>query len=124
MNAVQKRFLMFLVGCIGARGLLVYLAAVASDAWLRVMAVGAAAISAGFLIIYAGGWRKTGPETGGAPIWWDMLRPVHALLYGMFAYHAWNGNRALAWRILLVDVALGLASFLGYHAGRGNLDRL
>ena len=107
--------LWFLVGCLGSRSLLVYLAAVAPAFWLRVMAVGGALIAAGFTVIHVGGLRKTGLETGGAPIWWDMLRPVHALLYGLFAYCAWTGNRALAWRILLADVIIGFSSYVYHH---------
>lgn len=117
MEALQRRFLLFLVGCMGVRGLLVYLAATVPGVWLRRMAVPAAAIALGFIVIFLGGLRRTGLETGGAPIWWDALRPVHAALYAAFAYCAWTGRRGPAWKLLLADVLLGLLSFVTFHAG-------
>ena len=124
MNPIQKRFFLFLVGCIGTRSLLVYLAYIATGFWLKIMAIGAAIIATGFTIIYVGGLRTTGLETGGSPIWWNMLRPLHALLYALFAYNAWNGHRTVAWRILLADVLIGLTSFLYHHICQGNLKQL
>ena len=106
---------MFLVGCMGTRTLLVYLAATVPLAWLKVMGALAAVIATGFAVIHTGGLRKSGPETGGEPIWWDSLRPVHAILYAAFAYTAWVGERQVAWRVLLLDVVIGLVSFVLHH---------
>ena len=106
---------MFLVGCIGTRALLVYLAATVPLAALKVMGVLGAVIAAGFTVIYAGKLRRTGVETGGQPIWWNSLRPVHALLYAAFAYFAWTGARRKAWVTLLIDVIIGLAAFVHHH---------
>lgn len=114
---MEPRYPLFLVGCMGVRGLLVYLAATLPDAWLRRMAVPAAAIALGFTVIFLGGLRRTGLETGGEPIWWDALRPVHALTYALFAYCAWTGRRGPAWKLLLADMVLGLLSFVAFHAG-------
>ena len=114
---LNQRIALFLVGCMGTRALLVYLAATVSQAWLRVMAVLAAAVALGFALIYVGGLRPTGAETGGQPIWWNSLRPVHALLYAAFAYFAWTGQRRPAWIVLLVDVVVGLTSFMYHHRG-------
>ena len=124
MTPLQRRFILFLVGCMGTRGLFVYLAATLPATWLRAMAVPALVISAGFATIFFGGYRRTGAETGGQRIWWDALRPVHALLYALFAYFAWTGQRAIAWKLLLLDVVLGLASFLGFHARQGNIAKV
>jgi hypothetical protein len=105
----------FLVGCIGVRLLFVYLAMVVSKDALKVMAVFAAAIAIGFTVIYVGKLRRTGFETGGRPIWWNSLRPLHAALYGVFAYCAWFGYRRAAWIVLLIDVIIGLLSFVYTH---------
>jgi hypothetical protein len=35
MNTIQKRFLLFLIGCIGTRSLFVYLAKIANTTYLR-----------------------------------------------------------------------------------------
>ena len=117
---LEQRMALFLVGCIGSRVLLVYLAATVPPVGLKVMAALAAVIAVGFTAIYFGRLRPTGAETGGQPIWWNSLRPVHALLYAAFAYFAWFGHRRLAWSTLLLDVAIGLVSFLYHHGVVGS----
>ena len=68
----------------------------------------------GFIYIYLTDSRKTGPEVFGGKIWWNDLRPLHAILYLLFSYNAINGDTN-AWIYLLVDVVFGLASFLVHH---------
>ena len=77
----------------------------------RRLARSSAAIALGFATIYVFGLRKTGVETGGRPIWWNDLRPVHAALYAVAAVAAWNGRGDLAWKALAADVALGLWAY-------------
>jgi len=108
--------LVFLTGCIGSRAALAYLAAHASDGWLRVMGWLAAVIACGFMAIYVGKLRPTGIETGGACIWWDSLRPVHAAMYAAFAWYAVHGARDTAWKFLAADVTLGLAAWTVHHS--------
>jgi hypothetical protein len=69
----------------------------------------------GFLIIYAGGYRKTGGEVFGDRIWWNELRPVHAVLYLVFAYMALTGIKEHAWKLLAIDATIGLVAFLYHH---------
>lgn len=109
-----QRVALFLVGCMGSRAMLVYLAATVPLTWLKFMGALAALVALGFTAIYLGGLRPTGPETGGQPIWWDNLRPVHAALYAAFAYYAWVGDRRMAWTALAVDAAIGLASYTAH----------
>jgi hypothetical protein len=103
------------VGCMGTRIALVFIAAFGSPEILKVLSVFAAVIAAGFATIYLGGLRKTGIETGGKPIWWNELRPVHAAIYAAVAYLAWNGRGDLAWKLLAIDVVIGLSSFVAHH---------
>ena len=106
--------LTFLIGCIGARLLLAYLA------YLYPVVLGFVALvpAIGFTVIYLGGYRKTGLETGGKRIWWNHLRPVHALLYFTFALLAfWPKTRGRAWVVLVLDAVLGLAAHLYHHYG-------
>lgn len=114
------RPLLFLVGCVGVRAALAYAAYAAgragATAWLRAMAVAALAVAAGFFLIYANGWRTTGPETFGDRIWWNDLRPVHGALYLAFAVLALRGSEA-AWIPLAVDVSIGLAAFVLHRTG-------
>ncbi len=115
MTPIQKRFLLFLIGCIGFRTLLVYLAKTVSKTYLLYMGYIAILIGIGFFTIYLTGMRKTGAETFGAKIWWNDLRPVHGMLYLLFAYNAIHGNQEDAWKFLAIDVVIGLLSFLWFH---------
>ena len=114
MNNETKRIFLFLIGCIGTRTLLTYIASVASKTVLRIMSYFAALISIGFITIFVNGWRKTGPEVFGDKIWWNRLRPIHGILYGLFAYYAYTGNRD-SYIFLAVDVVIGLFAFLAHH---------
>ena len=104
---MDKKTFLFLLGCIGSRLTLVWLA----KNYPALMALPAACISFGFMYIWANGLRKTGPETFGEKIWWNDLRPVHATLYAIFALLAFNGNTD-AWKVLLLDVTLGFTAWI------------
>jgi hypothetical protein len=123
MNDIKKRFLLFLIGCIGTRLLFVYAAKNVGPILLSYMGYAALIPAIGFTYIFLTGSRPTGGETFGQPIWWNKLRPVHALLYSLFAYQAINKN-AGAWRILLLDVAIGLVSFVAHHYYVGSFRKL
>ena len=114
MNQLHKRFLLFLIGCIGTRSLLVYIAKNASINILQYMGYLSLIPAIGFMYIYLTGIRQTGAEVFGNKIWWNNLRPIHALLYVLFSYNAINKNRN-AWMYLLADVLFCLISFLGHH---------
>ena len=50
----------------------------------------------------------------GDKIWWNDLRPIHALLFFLFAYEAIN-YKTESYKYLLFDVILGLFAFLKFH---------
>jgi hypothetical protein len=75
------------------------------------------------MYIYLTGSRKTGAEVFGEKIWWNHLRPVHSILYFLFAYNAIIGNK-YAWVYLLIDVIISLISFLVYHYLNGDFKRI
>jgi hypothetical protein len=114
MNTIQKRFLLFLIGCIGTRLLLVYIAKNIDIKYLKYMGYLLLLPAFGFIYIYLTGIRQTGAEVFGNKIWWNNLRPIHALFYLLFSYNAINGNKN-AWKYLFIDVLFGLTSFLTYH---------
>jgi hypothetical protein len=114
MNIIKNRFLLFLIGCIGLRVLLVYIAKNINIKFLKYMGHILLLPAIGFLYIYLTGIRKTGTGVFGEKIWWNNLRPIHALLYLLFSYSAINGNKT-AWIYLFIDVLLGLTSYLFYH---------
>lgn len=123
MNHLQQRFLMFLIGCIGFRSLLVIIAKYINTKYLKYLGYLALLPAIGFVYIFLTGSRKTGMETFGEKIWWNNLRPIHATLYFLFAYNAIKGNKQ-SWIYLLVDVLFGLTSFLIHHYINGDFSKL
>jgi hypothetical protein len=119
MKNIHKRILLFLVGCIGTRSLLVYIAKTTDVKYLPYLGYLAILPAIGFMYIFITGVRKTGVEVFGDKIWWNNLRPVHALLYLLFAYFAIHKNTN-AWIILLIDVVFGLSNFLWHHYSVGS----
>lgn len=123
MNPIQKRFALFLIGCMGSRALLAFLAKTISLGYLPYMGYALMIPAFGFLYLYVTGGRQTGGEVFGEKIWWVNLRPVHGALYLAFAYFAIRKQRR-AWWILLADVVIGLVSFLAFHYTSGNFAKL
>lgn len=123
MNEIQKRFLLFIIGCIGTRSLFVYVAKNAGPKYLPLLGYLALLPAIGFMYIYLTGSRKTGAEVFGGKIWWNDLRPIHSLFYFLFAYNAIISNNK-SWMYLLVDVIIGLVSFLGFHYKNGDFSKL
>ena len=123
MNSIQTRFLVFLFGCIGMRSLFVIIAKNVSIQYLQYLGYLALLPVIGFIYIFITGSRNTGPEVLGDKIWWNNLRPLHALLYALFAYNAIKGNPN-SWLFLLLDITIGLISFLIYHYYKGDFNKL
>lgn len=118
---MQKIFLFYLIGCIGLR-LLFVLIAKYSKKYLKYLGYLALLPAIGFMYIYLTGVR-TGLGGFGQKIWWNHLRPMHSILYFLFAYNAIIGNK-YAWIYLLIDVFISLISFLIYHFMNGDFKRL
>ncbi len=114
MDNYTKRILLFLIGCIGIRSILVYIAKNININYLPIMGYLALLPAIGFLYIFMNNLRKTGLEVFGDKIWWNLLRPIHGILYLFFAYNAIYLNPN-SWIYLFIDVLLGLNSFLIYH---------
>ena len=114
MDTIHKRFLLFLIGCIVTRTLFIYIAKNIYNEYLPYLGYLAMVPAIGFIYIYLTNSRQTGAEVFGEKIWWNNIRPIHGLLYGMFAYNAIKQNSG-AYKYLLVDVIIGLISFLMHH---------
>jgi hypothetical protein len=123
MNNIQKRFLLFLFGCIGLRSLFVYIAKNVNAQFLMYMGYLALIPAIGFIYIFLTGTRQTGVEVFGEKIWWNNLRPIHGLMYLLFSYNAIIGNKN-AWVYLLIDVIIGLISFLIFHFYNGDFKKI
>ena len=111
MITQEKRMILFLTVCIGLRLLLAYIAKNINNELLKYMGYLLLLPGIGFIYIYLSGIRNTGTGAFGQKIWWNNLRPIHALLYLLFSYNAINGNNT-AWIYLFIDVLVGLTGFL------------
>ena len=109
-----ERYALFLIGCIGTRAALTWLAYAAPPSLLPYIGAVAAIIAIGFFTIYLFDLRKTGAEVFGERIWWNSLRPVHGALYAAFAVLAFQQSKN-AWMFLAADTLLGLLVFLNHH---------
>ena len=107
---MDKRLVLFLVGCMGSRLALVWIAKKYPEA-LIYMGIMGVCISFGFMYIWVNDLRKTGIETDGEKIWWNHLRPLHSMLWGIFAVMAFQRNQN-AWKVLLLDVTIGFSAWL------------
>jgi len=105
---------MFLIGCIGIRFLFVIIAKYINIKYLKYLGYLALLPAIVFIYIYLTGIRKTGLETFGDKIWWNNLRPLHSILYFLFAYYAIM-QYDFAWMFLAVDVFIGLSAFIVHH---------
>jgi len=123
MNIIQRRFLLFLIGCIGSRTLFAIIAKNIDIQYLPFLGYIALLPAIGFLYIYVTGSRKTGLEVGGDKIWWNSLRPLHSFIYFLFAYYAITKNKQ-SWKILALDVSIGLLAFIYHHYTEGNFKKL
>ena len=123
MNHLQQRFLLFLIGCIGSRSLFVILAKYIHTNYLKYLGYLALLPAIGFIFIYFTGTRTTGAEVFGEKIWWNNLRPIHSIVYFLFAYNAILGNKQ-SWIYLLVDVFIGFISFVLHHSANGNILKI
>jgi hypothetical protein len=122
MNTLQKRFLLFLFGCIGTRFLFVYIAKTVNTTYLPYLGYLAILPAVGFLYIFITKSRETGSEVFGEKIWWNNLRPLHSIFYGLFAYNAIQRNTH-AWVYLFADVLFGLVSFFVHHYQVGSFSK-
>ena len=114
MLSFKERFVLFLIGCIGSRLLFTYIAKNINVEYLPYLGYIALLPAIGMLYIYITGSRDYGVEAGGK-IWWNSIRPIHSLLYFLFAYNAIIKNKDVAWKFLLLDVIIGLGAFINQH---------
>jgi|688.fasta_scaffold193919_2 hypothetical protein len=123
MNSIQKRFLLFIFGCIPARLGLAAVAKYLPRTYLRYLGFLTLIPAIGFIYLYFTGKRQVGLETQGAPIWWAPFRLFHGLMYLTFSFFAIYKN-PIAYMFIVVDTFIGLALFLINHLEEGNFSKL
>lgn len=108
MDNLTKRFILFLFLCIPSRALITYTAFKYPEFSLTYLKYPAYLISFGFIFIFIFNLRKVGAETFNEPIWWNHLRPLHSILWLLFAL-------TNIWQFLATDTLIGLLAFLSHH---------
>ena len=114
MDNLHKRFLLFLIGCMGTRLVFAVVAKHIPLEYLPYLGTLALIPVIGWLYIIFVGKRDTGAEVFGEKIWWKDIRIIHTLLYASFAYLAFGKHRS-AWLVLLADVLFGFSAFMIHH---------
>jgi len=117
MDVKTKRFLVFLIGCIGSRSLLAYIAKTIDINYLPYLAYLTLPIGISFVYIYIFGSESADKQlewAGDKKIWWNDLRIIHGINYLFFAYLAYQKNSD-AWLVLAFDTLLGFISWLLHH---------
>lgn len=107
---------LFLIGCVGTRIAIFLLAKYIGEKmnWALPYLGAIALIPAiGFISIFLGNLRKNGTEAGGR-IWWNNMRPIHGVLYLLFALFAIK-KKSFSWRVLLIDVLIGLVAWFRHY---------
>ncbi len=109
----DQRRLLFLLGCIPVRFLFVYLTKT-NKFFQQYFWIPAAIVSFTFMYLFITGKRQTGPEAIGInnKIWWNNLRPIHAIFWGLYVINHKNPN---AWMFLFIDTIFGLMSHIVFH---------
>ena len=113
MRTIRKRFLAFLFACIPARLFIAWIAKKTPIDYLPYLGLIALLPATGFLMIFLNGTGTTG-KTFNQSVWWNILRPLHAFMFYLFAYLAFRKNKKV-YMVLFIDVVIGLFSFLIYH---------
>jgi hypothetical protein len=120
MNKLQELFLYFLIGCIGVRLIVVYVAKNINIEYLPYLGIVGLFPAIGFSYIYFFNGRKSKKGAFDEDIWWEDLRPVHGILWFLFAISALL-RKQYAWIFLMTDVTVGLVSFLTHHYRNGDM---
>ena len=116
---MENKHYKFLIGCIGLRIIIAILAKNANESQLKKLGFLALIPALGFISLYLFDLRKRGFEAGGK-IWWNDVRPIHGILYLLFAIYAIKSVKN-AWLVLALDVILGLLFWImKYNLGYFN----
>tara|TARA_Y100000389_G_C17187848_1_gene377322 strand:- start:275 stop:679 length:405 start_codon:yes stop_codon:yes gene_type:complete len=133
MNTIQKRFLLYIFGCIGMRTIITIVAKNLNEnlnnnttkKYFKYFSLIILLMGVGFLYIYIFGSKKADSQLkwANSKVWWNDYRIIHAILYISFSVMALLRLNN-AWVLLALDTLLGLILFLQYHYSIGNFNKL
>lgn len=111
----RTRIILFVCCCIPLRLLLAYISKVTGEVdgpYIKIMGAAALAISIGFTYQFI--VHPTNKGAFGGDSWWNIFRPVHALIYLAFAIMAFAKPK-YAYVVLLFDIILGTCLFINHY---------
>ena len=114
MSPEHKSMLLFIFGCVVVRSYLVYFAKTTSLKNLKIMGYIFLIPAIYTMYLYLYNKRQTGAEVFGKKIWWVNLRPIHSIIWFIFAYCAITGNTN-SYKILAADLIIGILAFINHH---------
>ena len=123
MEISKERMLTFLIGCLGTRSLLAYIAYYAEDNNIDslqiLLGVLAIFIGIGFITIWLFGnelandqlkvWKDKDDK-----LWWNNFRIVHGIIYILFGIFSLMEIQG-AYKLLIIDLILGLLLWIMHH---------
>jgi hypothetical protein len=102
------RVALFLTLCIGARVLFAYLSHKINKEYLPVLGIIAIVVATGFIRNFL---TKKKVGSFGQDVWWNDIRPIHALIYFLFGLMSLQ-KFDHSYVLLLIDVCIGLYVFI------------
>lgn len=99
---MDKNTIKYLVGCIGSRGVVIYISKTTTPDDLSYVGLIYIGISIQFCYKFFIDPADDNPV---------FLRPIHTLLYLAFAFYAIRGYSDDAWKILLIDLIFGVSVY-------------
>lgn len=114
---LTNRMKLFLVGCISARIMIAVVAKYIGEKanWALPLLGGIAMLPAiGFIGQFIFGLRETGRGATGGKIWWSNMRPIHGVMFLLFAMFAFR-RKPFAWRVLFIDALIGLVAWVRHY---------
>ena len=114
MLSPRQRLFQFLGICIVLRSIAAFIAYLYPQSVVtKVLAGFYLLMGISMIYLFATNKRQNAPEGGGIT-WWNDIRPVHGLLYILFAMFAFT-NKNFSYLFLVGDVILGLVAFTVHH---------
>ncbi len=114
---MDRRQLLFFTCCLTSRLLLAVASYYVPDAWLPLCGYLALGPAIGFMTLYTLGLRETGKGMNGGDIWWVHMRPIHGVMYLLFALFAIRGERYGS-AVLVSDALVGAAAAITHMVTR------